>query len=91
MHTQWISRFQVLILGKRVKLGVTPLRSASNGAYAQLVHEPNQAECCNHALIPICNTPTTIINFSLVSTESEPPNYLGGLAQASSFSLSVPM
>jgi hypothetical protein len=26
---------------------------------AQLVHEPKQAKCCNHALIPICNTPTS--------------------------------
>jgi hypothetical protein len=40
-----------------------------NEVYARLVHEPNQAECCNHALIPLCNTPTIInqnfwVNFS---------------------------
>jgi hypothetical protein len=61
MHTQSGSRFQVLILDKRVTLGVTLHRSTSNEAYAQLVHEPNQAECCNHALIPLCHIPTTQI------------------------------
>jgi hypothetical protein len=58
MHTQSGSHSQVLILDKRVKLGVTLRRSTLNGAYAQLVHEPNQAECCNHALIPLCHIPT---------------------------------
>jgi hypothetical protein len=63
MHTQLgvhIPSF-FLILDKIVKSGVTPHRSVSYELYARLVrlvHEPSQAECCNHALIPICNTPT---------------------------------
>jgi hypothetical protein len=49
---------------------------------AQLVHEPKQAKCCNHALIPICNTPTTELeNFSafflLFSEEQNSPNPYG--------------
>jgi hypothetical protein len=45
-------------------MGVTPHRSVSYELYARLVrlvHEPSQAECCNHALIPLFNTPTIII------------------------------
>jgi hypothetical protein len=49
------------------------------------VHEPNQAKCCNHALIPLCNTPITkilknfginlpymgdLLNFALVKCQS---------------------
>jgi hypothetical protein len=36
---------------------VSPLKFYLNMVFKQLIHEPKQAKCCNHALIPICNTP----------------------------------
>jgi hypothetical protein len=60
-YTVGCSYSKFLILDKIVKSGITPHGSVSNKVYKRLVHEPNQAECCNHALIPLCNIPTTKI------------------------------
>jgi hypothetical protein len=52
----------------------------------QLVHEPKQDECCNHALIPICHIPTTKIKtfrpFSYFLQRIEFPKSLRDLIQA---------
>jgi hypothetical protein len=37
------------------KVGCYPI-NFSNNIFMQLMHEPKQAKCCIHALIPICNT-----------------------------------
>jgi hypothetical protein len=41
--------------------------------FMQLVHEPKQAKCCNHALIPICNTPMVGRRNFILLKNSRPP------------------
>jgi hypothetical protein len=52
---------------------VTPSKSNSNGVFAQLVRDPNQAKCCNHALIPICHTPTMTTKIFHLFLEGQNP------------------
>jgi hypothetical protein len=41
--------------------------------FKRLVHEPKQAKCCNHALIPICNTPMVGHQNFILLKKSNPP------------------